>query len=500
MKLKPLRDRLAIRSILILAVFLTTATSPAGSQEIQEVRSMYFPGQAAAAQDAGTPACPDDLCPGLGNAFYLPGLNALSINTGGTVFFTKRKIKECAEYHPVTTKTSRTLSAEDSMNSFVKTVSTNIQLNGSFSSNQLSVQSTAQAMTGKESSYTGRFHSTTLDVSQVFSTVDFKQTSQCFGAANIHPDFLKAFEALPLIDPTKVADPASWDAYVQFLKGGGSGRSHIMIQQQIGSRFQQWESSTSQESNIASLLKAKACAEVEGVKGETGWSVSGCSAYSEEERRKALRTTSHNQTVIQGGTEKARNDLTRKIDQQTLGRFIDSGAQGNQAIRFIFTPIWSLLDGVYSPACANAGVGSPACNNLQRVRNLQAAYEGWLAIQCPRLSSGGVVYQQMRIAGTDTLGINIYECRAKKTGCVTNGDCRMAPDSTCFCYGPTCLDTGEKIAGTPYHRTRVRGSKSGGTREGVNNSCYYKFLAHCNCDKSWLGGLEDRALYLQSAN
>jgi hypothetical protein len=383
------------------------------------------------------------------------------------------------------------------MENFIKNTMASADLSGSYKTAALTVKGSAQFMTGSSSDITTSFNSVTLDVNVVTHAVDFLQDPQCFSGENIDQALLIQFEALAQIEPSQVGSSASWSPYVDFLKTQGS---HIMMQQQIGSRFQQWESSTSSASDIQNTLKAKACAEVEGVSIGGGWSVQGCSAYSKDEKQKALKTTSTSKTIVLGGTQKTRIGLGQKVTEASLNDFIASAEEGDQAVRFIFKPLWQLLSTIYRPACATAGKGSKACQNLQRAFNLQAAYEGWTAVGCPRLADGrNQVYQTMAIAGASSQGINTYKCSIAKTGCRKNDDCHLGgAGSVCYCYGSGCIDTGASISGTDLFRDKVRGVKSGSYNAGVNKSCYYKFIAHCNCDAGWSGGLLNRTLYLQS--
>jgi hypothetical protein len=485
MKLKTLSGCLSI-SPLIVAGLLMTAASPAKAQTVSL--------DAAAAA-----SCAGGICPGLGNAFYLPDLNALSTNTGGVKIFLDTTIPQCATFK-ASARASRLLSSESSVDSLLRSVSTELALAGTYASRRMSVKASASRTTNSDFSRTTTFHSVRLDVTQVFSTVDLTQNSDCVGLGNLDPAFLRAFEALPLIDPQSVAESVSWDAYVQFLRTDGS---HVMTQQLIGSRFQQWESSTSNESNIETKLRMRACAEVEGVEaGRPGWSVSGCAAFSRDERESSLRVVAQSQRVIRGGSDETRNGLLKEVSPETLNAFIDSGRLGDQPIGYQFTPVWNLLARVYRTQCGQSGPGSSACQNLQRARNLEAAYDGWLAVGCNAQSSGGFTYQEMRTTGSpNQLGIYSYQCWARRTGCEQNRDCRMGRGtSTCFCYGPSCFDAGALIEGTEENRTSVRGSRSGGTNQGVNQSCTYRFGATCGCNQSWRGGLADRSLYLQSSN
>ncbi len=290
-------------------------------------------------------------------------------------------------------------------------------------------------------------------------------------------------------------DSASWAPYINFLRQG----SHVVTQQLLGSRFQQWESSSAESAVAISTLKAKACATVEGI-DETGggWSVRGCQGYSEAQKRSAATTQSSDHTVILGGGSEARNNLLKGVTKETLDAFIDSADAATQPIQFLYKPVWEILISTYHGSCSKDGKGSAACDNLQRAYNLQAAYEAQIALHCPLLSSGGHRYQAMRIDSTDAQGVSTYACRAEKTGCKADRDCHVGGSGTvCYCYGPSCFDTGEEIAGTSSHRTAVRGSQKGSYNAGANNSCHYKFLT-CGCDPHWAGGLPDRDLYLQS--
>ncbi len=463
----------------------------------QEIRGVYLPDTKVAKAQI-SPSCPNNICAGLGNIFYLPNINALSINTGGSIFFKNRKLGSCTQLSK-TTQISRDLSSTSSMENFIKNTMATADLSGSYKTGVLTVKGSAQFMTGSSSDITTSFNSTTLDINIVTHSVDFLQNTECFSKNNIDQALLTEFEALALIDPSQVGSVSSWSPYVEFLKTQGS---HIMMQQQIGSRFQQWESSTSNSKDIQNTLKAKACAEVEGLSEDGGWSTESCGAYSKDEKQKALKSTSTSKTIILGGTIKTRTGLGKKVTEENLNAFIDSAEQGDQAVRFIFKPIWQLFSKIYTPACAAAGSGSKECQNLQRTYNLQASYEGWTAVGCPLLQDGRKkTYQTMAIAGSTSQGINTYECIASKTGCRKKEDCQAGAflGSACYCYGPGCIDSGAKISGTNMTRNKIRGSKKGGLNKGLNNSCYYKLGAPCKCDTSWSGGLLNRTLYQQSA-
>jgi hypothetical protein len=441
-----------------------------------------------------SPACPNNLCPGLGNGFYLPNVNARSINTNGRIFFEKRKVGDCVLLSDVS-QNFRQFVAADSMQNFVSQSMVEANLNGSYKTSVLSVKGSVEAMTGHSSDVTTKFNTTHMEVDVITHVVDFQQNSGCWSEKNIDPEFLDRFTSLALIDSANVGSASSWTPYVQFLETQGS---HVMMQQQIGSAFQQWESSSSEESGIASTLEIKGCAQVEGTQSTPGWSVQACAAYNNEERQKALHTQTNSRRLILGGTQTTRTKLTQGLTKETLNDFIEAAPQGDQAIRFVFKPIWGLLYGIYEPACAKAGPGSAACKNLQRAVTLQAAYEGWTAIGCPELKDGrGNVYQTMQVADTNKdLNINTYRCRLSKMGCRANADCHMK-GLDAFCHGQGCVDKGDAISGTAMFRNKIRSEESGKNTEGVNRSCYWVPFEP-RCEKDWTGELLDRDIYLQS--
>jgi hypothetical protein len=385
--------------------------------------------------------------------------------------------------------------AADSMQNFVSQSMVEANLSGDYKTSVLSVKGSVEAMTGRSSDVTTKFNTTHMEIGVITHVVDFQQNSACWSEKNIDPEFLRRFTSLALIDANNVGSASSWTPYVQFLETQGS---HIMMQQQIGSEFQQWESSSSEESDIATTLTIKGCAEVEGTKQGPGWSVQTCSTYNNDEKQKALRAETNSRRLILGGTEKTRAGLTKDVTKENLDSFIDAAPQGDQAVRFIFKPIWGLLYGIYEPDCAQTGPGSSACKNLQRAVTLQAAYEGWTAVGCSALNDGrGNAYQTMQIADTNKeLNINTYRCRLSKIGCRADADCHVTVFDA-FCYGQGCIDKGDAISGTSNVRDRLRGDKSGGNTEGVNRSCYWKPF-EAKCDKDWTGELLDRDVYLQS--
>jgi len=443
------------------------------------------------------PACPDGICPRLGRAFYLPNYNVIHNNLGRAVAL-NTKLGECAR-KVKSTYAHREEKVVDSMQGLVSEVKKELDLKGEVgAATIMTADGSINDHTDYNSNWTASFHATTLDVVSIKLQVFLKQSTECLGdESNFDPGFLKSFKFLPEIDAEKVDESSSWTPYAHFLKQVGS---HIMMRQDIGSRFQQWESSTSNNSNIAKSLAAKACAKVEGDLDLGGWSVDSCANYNNSEKRAALKTKSHSDRVILGGSPASRLALLNDVTKQTLSDFISSADDGDEAVSHGFKPIWETLITLYSFLCLENGPSSENCKHQQRAHNLQAAYEGFLATGCPKMTtSNGFVYQRMTISDPNAT-IKRYQCEVAKTGCNTDDDCHRGGviGAVCYCYGESCIARGHPVIGTSMQRSRVRGDK-GVTpyNYGPNQACHYRIGGGCTCDEKWSGGLGARLLYVQ---
>lgn len=420
----------------------------------------------------------------------MPRTSAKTVNTAGRRILKDTSVGSCARISQVARNT-RQFNEQDSMRSFVRSESSRFSLAAS----AFTVKSTVEVLTGRNSSSTSTFHSTQLEVAVATRVVDLLQTDECLGdEANFDEKFLERFRALPLVDAELAGEVSSWAPYVSFLHDQGS---HLMIQQEIGSRFIQWESSASSERDTASTLRAKACASVEGIGGPSGWSVEACLAYSDDEKRSALRTSSETYRLILGGTEATRAALARNLDNATLNAFVDAASDGDHAVAFVFKPIWEPLITFYSTRCASTGAAAD-CAGVQRAFNLQAAYEGWLAVGCPKLvTTNNLTYQQM-VASKRVGQFQTYQCNVAKTGCNTDDDCHIGgAGEVCYCYGPSCIDAGPTLPGTSLVRSEVRGDERGHYYRGVNNACWYHAGVWCKCWENYPGGEPERQLYVQ---
>ena len=447
----------------------------------------------------GPPACPDGLCPGLGDAFYLPKTNVLDAkaNIGGRAVFKDARLGVCATL--IDQQSSyRSFQTYDSASKLTEALNTGIDVKAGFPVQQVNVGTTVGVTTGYTNVETETFKSVVLNIEFVNQIANFNRTSACLSPENLDPAFQSAFEALALPDAAQAGKNFTWASYTTFLSNWGS---HFQNQQWLGSRVQQWVSSKTGSTVTTDTLKAKACLELEGFTG--GWSATSCKNFDSSKRFEASSTETNDRRYIAGGTTAARTALIQTFNEQNLNQFIATASQGDEPIGFTHIPLWSLLQEVYRTPCGQAGKGSKACQNLQRAVALQAAYEGFGAYACgEQLDGRSGIIQTMRAQGPDSQGIYYFACHQSKTGCRENSDCVAklnAGIAKCYCEGPSCIDA-QLIPGTTLQRNYVRGTTDYNffnSDIGVNNSCEDKILS-CNCDEGWAGGQLARDIWDQS--
>lgn len=392
-------------------------------------------------------------------------------------------LSKCATVTKVSGMSYRDFSEQDSMQQFLESISTDSGVSGGLKSTMYSMKASVSKMTQSSSSDLSTFHSTHLDITTITHTVDFREDGKCLDSVEyFNEDWLSAFTSLGLIEASQAEDASSWLPYVNFLSKG----SHVMMQQQIGSRFQQWESSTSDSKDTAKTLQIKACAQVEGLSAAGGWSVQGCAAYNSAEKMAALKSSSSSSTLVLGGTRDSRAALQKGVTQETLDAFIDDAESGTEAVAFRFKPIWEILISIYGVRCAQGG--SDDCDHLQRAYNLQAAHEGWLAFQCAPMYTADNAHWMQKMVAHSNSNIQTYSCMVNKFGCYEDSDCHNGGTigAACYCYGNSCMAQGDSIAGTDEHR--IRAIRSYVFESDVNPSCWYPFLQPCRCNKAWNGG------------
>ena len=446
-----------------------------------------------------TPACPNGVCPGLGQAFYLPDTNLLDnkANNGGRAVFKDARLGGCASL--IDQQSSfRSFQTYDTASKLTEALNTGIDVKAAVPVQQVNVGATVNATTGHTNLQTETFNSVVLNIEFVNQVVNFNRSSACQSPENLDPSFQAAFEALALPKAEQAGESFTWAAYTQFLRNWGS---HFQAQQWLGSRVQQWVSSKTGAIETTDTLQAKACFELEGF--TVGWSASPCLNIDTSKRFEASSKETNDRRYIAGGTTATRTALIQKFDEKNLNDFIAIANQGDEPIGFSHIPLWSVLQEVYRTPCGQAGKGSTACKNLQRAVALQAAYEGFGAYGCSKQLDGrSAVIQTMRALGPDSLGIYYFACHQSKTGCRENSDCVAklnAGIAKCYCEGPSCIDV-NRIPGTTLQRNYVRGTTDydfWNSDKGVNASCQDKILS-CNCDEGWAGGQLARDIWDQA--
>jgi len=286
------------------------------------------------------------------------------------------------------------------------------------------------------------------------------------------------FKALPPV----IGNPAeqdSWTNYRNFFKKHGT---HYVNRVMTGARFQMFEFSKSVSEEDRWKIKAKACLDMEGPTQSGEASVSGCNEYTQEKRREASSFDANKKRRVAGGNEKARIAIEagEPVTPDLLKRFL-SGADGNSdGVRYQLRPLSDLF-----------AMRNPGRDDQNRINNMQAFLEGFLAFDCNQSYGCGC---SLKTDGKETLRSfklvskkgehNRYACQRPHNGCKAFNDCRGggAIGAVCYCYGKSCIDTAsDKISAVVRHKQK------GSYDKGVNTSCNFdKKLTklNCKCDGS----------------
>jgi MAC/Perforin domain len=461
-------------------------------------------------------ACPNRLCAGLGHAFYLPDVNLLD----ATAQTSRRQILRNTALGTCATKTPsgssrKDFQAYDSATSAINAWSDGISTSGSGISaaiSGLSLAATANANYESSSLNTSDSASVSLDYVLLDAVVDLNQTMECWSRENLTPDFLSAFEALPINDPKWAGEGSSWADYRVFLQSWGS---HVQVKQELGSRLQILESEKTSDQVDSQVLKAKVCFSL----GYASVNVPVCSDYNNTQKNTASTRDTLEKIYIVGGNRDLRNRLIAakpgQFSSEDVSAFINSAGTADQPIAFKYRPVWELLMDVYRSACVTSK-DSNACQHFQRAVNLQAAYEGFLAYNCilNRTTSAdrqqpGLFVQGMIALPPNGNGIVYYACKQTKAGCSNDNDCNAGTGGSgwpwdpkwqhCFCEGSGCIST-QLIPYTNQYRsivkTREPDKGKANSNVGVNDSC--RDDSSCTCNTAWAGSEQEREIWNQA--
>ena len=449
------------------------------------------------------PACRGGICPVIGNAYFFPGLTDVNNPRGGYTIFNNDALTTCTNTATSATA-ARKFTNYNNMQELLANFSSSTKLGGSLYELSYSLGGEITGQFNQSSTNTSNFMATVLDITSITNEVWLQKDSNCWAVGSLDSSsngFLGTFLSLPVnfsdLQPKATGRDSFWIAYTRLLKNFGS---HIATHGYIGSRFQQWESTASQTGITIQQLQAKACADAEGPLG-TGWSVNSCQGFDTATKNQATTLNATSTKVIQGGTDITRQALLMNASAETLNAFIGASTLGAGFVDFEYTPIWTILQEIYSVPCSQQGTGSVACDNFQRAIMLQAAYEGYLTHSCDlNTDSRGAVIQAMTVGAPDQFGIRYFSCTQAKTGCRAKSDCQLDGFGLdCQCEGPGCVDAAT-IPLTNKTRNFIRSQAQGWSNAGVNRSCDLYLFHGCECNIGWEDQNRERPIYKQGVN
>lgn len=466
--------------------------------------------------DQTSSACPNAVCTGLGHAFFLPDTNVLdpAAQTSRRQILLNTALGTCATKTP-SGSSRKDFQSYESATSAINAWTGGISTSGSGISAAISAFSlgaTASANYDSNSLKTTDAASVSLDYVLLDAVVDLNQNAACWSRDNLTPEFLSAFEALPINEPQWAAEASSWADYRVFLQSWGS---HVQVKQELGSRLQILESEKTTDQVDTQTLKAKVCFSL----GYAAVNVPVCGDYNTTQKNTASTHDTVEKIYIAGGSRELRNKLIAakagQFSSEDVSAFINSAGNSDQAIGFKYRPVWELLMDVYRSACVTAKDAN-ACQHFQRAVNLQAAYEGFLAYNCilNRTASAdptkpGLFVQGMVALPANGKGIVYYACKQTKAGCSNDNDCNAGTGGSgwpwdpkwqqCFCEGSGCIST-QLIAGTTQYRSIIKNREpdksKANSNVGVNDSC--RDDSSCTCNTAWAGGEQEREIWNQA--
>lgn len=489
--------RAPIRGLATLLIAVTAAwlAVPAAAADA--------PAAAPAATRSETRAadrCPGGLCSLIGRAVYAPERNLLSVAPQrlGAHVFVASAVTDCLAATPALPNQPPSLTELADAAMVVKTLAAEVGPADPLVIQAFSTQATLAWVFGRAVAVTEPLAAVRTDLSRVAATL--RIDGGCLASERLEPAFQEALARLPLTPDGSMPDAAFWSPYEQFLRQHGS---HLISGVQLGSRYAHWEARRAGDQGTTAQWLAKTCATLEGLESPEGSLLARCAGLANRDRGRAREWPSVSSSLVQGGRRDARVALQEGFDRGVLDDFLRQAAEADQPAALEYRPLWTALAALYRADCERQrGVGdAPACAQLQRALNLQAAYEGWLALRCATLASGnGFVYQRLvRVDPQAASGYQTWHCQQAKTGCQSHDSCHYASGpAMCFCYGADCIAPAEPVPGSNTWRNGIRGGRAGGGREGVNGSCHYVAFKGCQCNPGWGGDLPARDIYVQT--
>ena len=455
-----------------------------------------------------TVQCPGGVCPGLGAGFDLRKKNInepLQFLSGKRIFEnTNIKDNKCfqfSRYQSDKPSMSYTKDTQELMHS----IATANSLSASAPIEIATFSLSADVATKSDTKTQKNIQTAMLSLIDGYGSVSFLEDTDC-RSNNLTSEFKDDLQSLSNFSVTNPGERGSWTNYFAFFDKWGT---HVMTQIVFGSKLQYWESIINNTEDSQNILQIKACLKAQ--QDMSNISAGVCSGYDESDIKKANRTSTNSNADILGGGDEIRRKISnlylngQNASPEDITDFLKSSHESNQAIGYIFTPIWKLILQMSIGYCIddymkNIGEKSTQCKIMQMANNLEAAF-AFDTVNCQKLTSSidNKIYQEFREFKTDN-PIKEYQCFAAKTGCTSGSkDCHYNWGFTnpgCLAYGPGALAQGNEYELNPgNYRTKIQGDeKSSDPYEGINNSCYLG-SAGCACNYGWAGGLSDRSLW-----
>lgn len=271
-------------------------------------------------------------------------------------------------------------------------------------------------------------------------------------------DFIKTFDSLPLtINKPWLAN--SWRHYRWFLRKFGS---HFTVQLQLGASVKQWTFAKITNSYSQEDINFRACLDFSEIRGN----IDACVGFSNSDFKteKAKDASSH--LEVRGGKDDTRNKFSIRKSEKLLEQILNEGRQIYSPVRYRYKPIWYIILTKFH-------------NNTERYAkaiNLMQYYVGYEDFGCTYIESGGTKLRSFEYQSNDPRNPS-FKCVLIKKGCHKNSDCQidgvLGLGFRTHCYGPSCYEYTDPLFGLKAKCVKVRRSKKGNTKEGINQSCKY---------------------------
>ena len=399
---------------------------------------------------------PNENAPIVGNTFYLPSINLLETITGGQNIFNSSLLQRCIVNTDIQDDHNLLQWYKDKQVLY-RAVADEAGLSGSYSGS-FTLKTSLDSVYSTQSWKVTEVKSSSIDYGSYKEVVEINKVC-AFNLSMLTANFYNDLRSLP----TEIGDPSISDQWEQYKLFTNKYGSHVLSKVHLGARLQHFATTKSSSSYNESAFMARLCLDVEGATPGQKFSVTGCSAFSKDDRQASEVYNMNLASFIRGGDPNLRAKLQVSLDPTTIEQFIASAQTYTNPIQYGFTPIWEVIN----------QLDAPKSDMYYRALNLMAYYSGFMEYGCPkRYTSSGYVLQELVELRQDR---GHFQCQFAKEGCHYNSDCHIGDVTVCYCYGDTCIKNDQ------YGRPQSQTSKTGSYDDGVNESCHYQVGVHCGC-------------------